>query len=74
VDLHGDEVLHHELLHARIRVDLGIQPSAAASKRRGVEVHEERTPGRAGLCQRGVHVAAPLNRHDEPSRSVRAQR
>ncbi len=40
VDLHRDEVVIDETLHTWVSVNLGIQPSAAPSNRRSIEIQQ----------------------------------
>src|SRR2546421_6241806 len=63
VQTRGDEVLRDEAGDAFIRVDLGIQPSAATSHRRSAEVEQH---GLAlGLCvaQHLIDVMPPIDLH-----------
>jgi len=54
-------VLADELYHFLERIDLGIQPSASPSHRRGAEVKQRHLAGRLGLLQALIGIAQPLN-------------
>ena len=56
---YGNEMLRDEIDDARIRVHLGIQPSATVSHRRGAEVEKDELAFRSR--ERGVEVTGPLN-------------
>jgi hypothetical protein len=42
VDLYGEVMGIDEILHSRVRVNLGIQPSASSSHRSRVKIHQKR--------------------------------
>jgi len=57
VDLHGDEVVIDETLHARVGVDLGIQPSTTPSHRSGVEIQQQRALAGPRIRKRFIQSA-----------------
>jgi hypothetical protein len=59
VHANRNEGLLDELYDSRIRVHLGIQPSAAASHRRGAEIEQHLAAGRGCIAQRGIEVVSP---------------
>ncbi len=65
MDLYGDEMLVNEVGDLRIRIYLGIQPSASASRRRGAEIEQYRPVLLLGLRQRGVGIFGPVHAHSD---------
>ena len=59
----GDEVLVDERGGLLIRVRLGFQPSAGASRRRGAEIEEEGAAFRLRGGERLIDVSAPVHEH-----------
>ena len=61
VNLYRKEIVADVALDTSVGIDLGIQPSASSSHRRGAEVKQHHLAGRLGLLQALIGIAQPLN-------------
>jgi hypothetical protein len=66
VDFDGNEVLVYEVGDPRVRIDLGIQPSAGPSSRGGAEVQQQGLVFLLGPRQGGIYILGPFDGHDVP--------
>jgi hypothetical protein len=63
VQSRGYEVLLDEAGHALLRIDLGIQPSTAASHRRGTEIQQHGLLPRVGIAEDPIDIMPPRDFH-----------
>ncbi len=63
VDLYRNEVFGDEGDDTGIGIDLGIQPSASTSHRRGREIKQHRLIAITGFSQRSIRIFVPQDRH-----------
>ena len=61
VNLDWDEISIDKALDSRIRVHLGIQPSASSSHGSCIEIHQQGTLAGSCICQRDIDILIPFN-------------
>lgn len=63
VNLDWDEILIDEFLHARVGVNLGIQPGASPSHWGGIEIKQQMALFCLCIRQCFINILSPVNRH-----------
>ncbi len=63
VNLDGNEILIDEFLHARVGVNLGIQPGASPSHWGGIEIQQQMALFCLRIRQCFINILSPVNRH-----------
>ncbi len=63
VNLDGNEILIAEFLHARVGVNLGIQPGASPSHWGGIEIQQQMALFCVCIRQCFINILSPVNRH-----------
>jgi hypothetical protein len=71
VNLDREEVLVDVSIDVRVRISLGIQPSARPSHGRSVEIDQQALAGLLRLAERFVDIPFPVDRHSVLRTSVK---
>lgn len=63
VDSYGYVIVIDETFDVRVRINLGIQPSASSSHRSRAEIDQHRALNGPRLCKCGIDIFLPFNGH-----------